>query len=266
MRLFLGCSPRTGNVWFRKMLAASIGSVDLCGHSPDEIAWSNLPLDCILAMHWHHSHAFGEYLRSQAFTPIVMIRHPLDILISILHFSQFEPATRNWLNGEGGSETILTGVDPTSPEFLEYGLSERAAALLAVSAEWLGHAKAVIQYEKLVDEPESVLHSVLDRIGCSLRQPIGDVVYSHSLARLKQIHEHHFWLGQPGLWRRVLTKEFRERMTYRHRTVFELLGYDCQSLSSPSREEAQSVWMGLCKSDPIRTSVPGIVLSGTANK
>jgi hypothetical protein len=36
--------------------------------------------------------------------PLSMCRHPLDILISILHFCQYEPQTSQWIDSRGGSE------------------------------------------------------------------------------------------------------------------------------------------------------------------
>jgi hypothetical protein len=93
-------------------------------------------------MHWRRSPTFHQFLMERQFEVLVTVRHPLDVLISILHFAQYEPATRRWLDGEGGNETSLLGADPTSEAFLAYALSGRASALFEVSAEWYGIARA----------------------------------------------------------------------------------------------------------------------------
>lgn len=246
-RIFLACTPRTGNVWFRKMLAASIGCSESSAHSPDEVAWPTLPSECVVAMHWHYSREFAGFLSSHALVPLVTVRHPLDVLISVLHFSQHEPSTARWLCGEHGDECRLMNTNPTSPEFLEYALSDRAAALLAISMEWLVHAVAVVRYEDLVAQPESVLGAVLEKIGCKSEAPLADIVAAHTLARLKPLAIHHFWRGEPGLWRKVLTRDFRAAIVERHAQVFETLGYDCSSsIAVPSREAALSAWNMLC--------------------
>src|SRR5580658_5969913 len=101
-RLFLACTPRTGNLWFRKMLAASLEVMEIAAHSPDEIDWDALSEGCLVAMHWHRTSAIQKLLDARAMEVLVTVRHPLDILISILRFCQLEPATARWLEGEGG--------------------------------------------------------------------------------------------------------------------------------------------------------------------
>ena len=198
-------------------------------------------------MHWRYSDDFAAFLRDGGFVPIVTVRHPLDVLISILHFSQGEPATADWIGGEGGDESTLSGADPTSQEFLEYALSARAAALLSVSAEWLQYAASVIHYEELVARPERVLRSVIEDLGYSPRGSLNDVVASHSLERLRLLSPHHFWRGQPGLWRTLIGSDFRDRIWRRHRPLFEALGYDCDGVPAPTRDAARGAWHALCE-------------------
>jgi hypothetical protein len=252
-RLFLPCTPRTGNTWFRKMLASSLQIVEVAAHTPAEIPWHTLPAECIVAMHWHCSEDFRAFLGLHGFTAITTTRHPLDVLISVKHFSQHVPATAQWLCGEGGDERGLLHADPTSPAFLEYAVSDRAAALLAVSAEWLDHAVSVIRYEELVACPKRILSGVIADIGQSARRPLAKVVSSHTLERLRPLSQHHFWRGEPGLWRTLITAEFRAAISHRHQRIFAMLGYDCECASAPSPERAREAWRVLGLSLP-RTS------------
>jgi hypothetical protein len=197
-RLFLACTPRTGNLWFRKMLATSLQWTETAAHKPAEIPWRSLPPKCIVAMHWQFSQDFHDMLQAHDFVPIVIARHPLDVLISILHFSQCEPATSKWLGGLGGGEHLLHQADPASPEFLEYALSERASALLSISAEWLPHAASMVRYEDLVSQPELVLDRVIQQIGGSPQLPLAEVIESHTMERLRASCRHHLWRGEPG--------------------------------------------------------------------
>jgi hypothetical protein len=247
-RLFLACTPRTGNTWFRKMLAASLRFHETAAHSPQEIAWSTLPPECIVAMHWHFSDEFARFLRHRKFFPIVIVRHPLDVLISILQFAKGEPATARWLGGEGGDERLLADADPTSPEFLEYALSARAALLLGISAEWTRHAVSVVRYERLVEQPAHVLGAVLDRMGRAPVVPSAEVVAGFALERLKRISKNHFWRGEAGLWRKLLTREIREEIFRRHGGLFHSLGYHCECPTAPTAEIARETWHRLCES------------------
>lgn len=244
-RFFLACTPRTGNLWFRRLLASSLGSIATAAHSPDEVDWASIPRDAIVAMHWHFSESFHAQLARDGFSPIVTVRHPLDVLISILQFSQHEPATAQWLKGEAGDETCLRTADPTSPEFLEYALSDRAAALLSVSMEWLDHAVSIIRYEELVKSPERVLSDVIDRIGETAKLPVADVVGSNSLESLRAFSRYHFWRGQPGLWKFLITRECGSEISRRHRAVFSVLGYDCEFDAAPTPEMVRETWRAL---------------------
>jgi hypothetical protein len=247
-RFFIACTPRTGNLWFRKLLTGSLGIMEMAAHNPEEVSWQTLPPECAVAMHWDYSSPFVAMLRSLDFTPVVTARHPLDVLISILQFSQSEPTAR-WLEGRGGSERVLRNADPASPEFLQYALSDRAAALLSVSAAWRSAAREIIRYEDLVKDPEAVLRRVLNTFGRSPRVPLPEVVAAHTFARLRPISTTHMWRGIPGLWRELLPEDRVHVIYRRHRLVFESLGYQCDHPAAPTREVARERWRALCAGD-----------------
>ena len=59
-------------------------------------------------------------LKEHGFRTIVLARHPLDVLISILVFSQHYHATAEWLDGSYGDERCLQGSCPMSEAFAAY--------------------------------------------------------------------------------------------------------------------------------------------------
>jgi hypothetical protein len=58
-----------------------------------EISWDASTRNRLVAMHWRRTPEVHEILTRLNFDIIVTARHPLDVLISILQFSQHEPAT-----------------------------------------------------------------------------------------------------------------------------------------------------------------------------
>lgn len=107
----------------------------LAAHDPREVDWEQLPESCAFQTHWHRAREVEALLRSAGFRAATLARHPLDVLVSILHFARREPTAR-WLEREGGDEESIHGVKPTSRAFLEYATSSRAQALLSVTTEW----------------------------------------------------------------------------------------------------------------------------------
>jgi hypothetical protein len=229
------------------MLATSLDVMEIAAHSPDEIDWDSLPEGFLVAMHWHRTAAMEKLLEARTAEVLVTVRHPLDILISILRFCQFEPATARWLDGEGGTESPLIGTTPTDTKFLDYALSERAAALFSVSMEWRQAARAIIRYEELVDRPHQTLNKVLNILAQPAASPIDETIRSFEMPRMKAMSAYHCWLGRPGLWKHLIVDEYRHAIYARHRVVFDTFGYlaDAAPLNT---EEALYNWTRLTSS------------------
>jgi hypothetical protein len=227
------------------MLAQAIGAKELAAHAPDEIPWNNLETPVIVAMHWRQTPEFREFLTRRGFETIVIVRNPLDILISILRFSQHEPATAQWLAGEGGDESVLRGVDPASPQFLEYALSTRASLLLHVSAEWQAPAREVLRYEDLVADPEGTLDLAVRSLNCKSVMSSREVERAHTPDFMKSLSPHHFWKGEPGIWRRLIPADYRRAIYDRYADLFELWNFDCPDDFPLSREQAKANWKSL---------------------
>jgi hypothetical protein len=89
------------------MLASVLELNNLAVHLPDEVNWQALPDRVILQIHWLPDEAFVSRLKQHGFRPIVLARHPLDVLISILVFSQHDDSTLRWLGGAAGNERCI---------------------------------------------------------------------------------------------------------------------------------------------------------------
>ena len=167
-RVAIVSTPRSGNTWFRYMLAQLYGATQLVVHTPDEIEWKNLPDgNLVLQLHWPPTDDFRRQLRAANFEIVTITRHPFDVLISILNFSPNEPQTARWLDGEGGDESAIHAQSCNSDAFITYAKSPRARALLSVSSDWLKQGETVVvSYEKLVADTIGELESLAKNWAC----------------------------------------------------------------------------------------------------
>jgi hypothetical protein len=205
MRVAIVSTPRSGNMWLRRLLVTLYGLEERSAHTPDEVAWEALPDGCVLQLHWHRTPAFRELLEQFGFSVAVVARHPLDVLVSILHFAPHEPQTARWLDGEGGDEAQLIGADPTDPAFFRYATGPRAKALLSITPEWWALADAHIRYEDLVEDAPVALARLVDQLGRPPLVPASEAAESVSFDELDgEAANLHFWQGRPRLWTEVV--------------------------------------------------------------
>jgi hypothetical protein len=212
-------------MWLRRLLVASYGLEERSAHTPAEVDWETLPKRCVLQLHWRRTPEFRQTLTRYGFSVAVLARHPLDVLVSILHFSPHEPQTARWLDGEGGDETSLLGADPASPAFLAYATGPRARALLAVTPEWWPHADARTTYESLVDDPTAALGRIVDGLGQEPLVSPAQAVEVVDFGRLREeATNQHFWKGRAGLWTELVPTRYALDIACAHPEMLQL-GY-----------------------------------------
>lgn len=244
VRIAIVSTPRSGNTWLRLMLGRFYDAAQIAAFDPGDVNWDNLPENnCIMQFHWHHTDEFIEILHQYNFRVVVLVRNPLDVLISILHFSQNEPLTNRWLNGENGGEYSLIGRTPADPEFAAYAKSQRAASLLAVSYEWAQDPNVkVIRYEELVAKPELILNELLREFGWPGKD-VSQVIREYSIKNLQpQSTNQHFWKGQPGLWKKLIPRGFAVDIANTHSVIFASLNYSIDGSTELSPEEVGENW------------------------
>ena len=224
MRIALVSTPRSGNTWVRLVLERALGLEGIAVHTPGEVP-ARLPARCILQLHWPREPGFAALLAREGLRPLVLARHPLDVLVSILHFVRHEPLTARWLDGAGAIPPVLAGAGPADSAFRDFALGEGAARLLGVSAAWWTAPGAVrARYEALAADPEGGFRAVVEALGGDA-SAVPAAVAATPFAELASAPNRHGWQGRAGLGRRLVPTGLALRIGWRHRGVFRTLGY-----------------------------------------
>ena len=149
-RLALLATPRSGTTWLRLILGHVLELDELSVFHPADLDWTRLTDRAVIHLHWPRTPYLQSLLEEAEIKVVTISRHPYDVLVSILRMAQTEPETIGWLWGRGGDEDALLGVDPSSEEFAQWAMSERALNLLQVTSSWLVDDQvAKVSYEKL---------------------------------------------------------------------------------------------------------------------
>jgi predicted nucleic acid-binding Zn-ribbon protein len=246
LRIAVISTPRSGNTWFRHLLASAYRTRMTSRHVMHEADWQNLPDEVVLQIHWLREADFEERLRREGFVVVALARHPLDVLISILHVAVHDVESESWLRGFEGDERGLWGAWPQSGAFLDYATSRRAAALLSVTSQWWSAPGVVqVRYEDLVANPAGLLRSLEARLGPA-RGSVEEAVEGASMERMKKSYtNNHFWMGRPGMWRELLTADRVEAIARAHTQVFETLGYSADARLDLTEDAASRRWIEL---------------------
>ena len=217
-------TPRSGNTWVRRVLSQALDLDQIAVHNPRDIPLK-LPERVALQIHWYREPNFQAFLRAKGFRVIVIARHPLDVLTSVLRFARYEPLTARWLEGNVDLPPDLPEYPPASPAFLAYATSWGAANLLSVSYQWWHEPAAVrVHYERLVLEPVTAFGDLFER----LHQPFAKVTSAldaNPLRLLQDTPNRHGWQARPGLWRDLVLPVDAWRIFRGHRHIFEALSY-----------------------------------------
>jgi SAM-dependent methyltransferase len=254
-RIAILSTPRSGNMWLRRLLGSIYELEDMSADTPAGVPWNDLPRACVLQLHWPPTDSLLDLLDRAGFSVVALARHPLDVLVSILRFSQDEPRTARWLNGDGGTELSLVGREPCSDTFRSYATGPRAAALLSVSVDWWRSSRldARVRYEDLVAGPHEVLERLTQLLGGATPTRVVEATQRASFDTLRsETGNGHFWRGQPGHWRSLLTAEDAAAVARAHPASFRELGYDSDGDASLTEERARASWRALAD-DGLRT-------------
>ncbi len=227
VRIAIISTPRSGSTWMRHLLMKIYEAQGFAVHNPADLDWDSLPARAVFQLHWHRTHWLLEQLRKHQFLILVLARHPLDVLISVLHFCLRDPTAR-WLEGECGSERSIYGAMPTSTAFMDYATGSRAGALLSVTPEWRAAPETLaLRYEELVDNAFLNLEHLIDDLGWPIRSTVADAIAETSIPKLRAAtnNDNHFWIGRPGLWRKFLPAARANRIAAAHAQTFRVLDY-----------------------------------------
>jgi hypothetical protein len=256
-RVAILSTPRCGNTWLNKLCSRLFGLEQRAFHRPGDIDWDGLPESCVLQIHWHRTPALRTALWASGFRVVALSRHPLDALISLLHYMFHVLPPDQCLDREGGDERPIIGAMPRSEAFLGYATGPRGRAMLSVSPEWWADPEALrLRYEDLVGDTAGGLRRLAAALKLKPVRPVEEAVADCSLERLRGSQplaqtQRHFWLGQPGLWRRLFCVEEARRLHDAHAAVFSTLGYSCDPDPSLTPAQADANWIGLIEPERV---------------
>jgi hypothetical protein len=246
-RIAIVSTPRTGNTWLRRMLDAVYSLEQVVEGDIAAFEWSRIPRRCILQVHWGPEPDLLALLEAHGFRVVTLARHPLDVLISILHYATLNDEAENWYGGRAGDERGLRLATPCSGEFIDYATSPRARLLLDVSRQWMARPDClVVRYESLVEAPHERLAELCGRLRPAPEGAVAAAVETHRLeAQRPNSHKQHFWQGSPGHWRRFLPEAEARAVAAPHAAVFAAGGYACDPDPSLTGPRAEAVWQTL---------------------
>ncbi|HTI51058.1 MAG TPA: hypothetical protein VL475_08905 [Planctomycetaceae bacterium] len=247
LRIAILATPRSGNTWLRSLLTSIYGLETIVCDRPEEIDWAGLPERCIIQLHWGAEPELIGTLRAHGVQAVTIARHPIDTLISMLHFSTTWSKTSLWFDGRGGTEDSIRGCLPTSAEFLEYATGPRACALMSISAEWWQIAGCGrLCYESLVNDPETELTSLTAQLEPVSAEAIREARDGNSLERLKpRVQNQHYWQGSPGHWTQFVPAQPARSIAEVHRASFERHKYSCEPDESLTPIQADLNWFAV---------------------
>lgn len=245
-RVAITSTPRSGNSWLRYLLAGALRLEEISAHHPDEVPWEKVPKRVVIQCHWPPTLVFHDRLLRHGFRPVVLARHPLDVLLSILQFAQRDQTLTRWLDGVGEAALELRGVGPTDPAFLEFAAGPASRELLSISPGWWQTDRVLrLRFEELVADPVGTLEGVCFELALPAQVPLTNVVAANTIAALRRRHEgrsFHFWQGRPGMWRSLLPAPLAEELARFHADSFRTLGYACRPDQSLTVERARRRW------------------------
>lgn len=238
MRFAIIATPRSGNSVMRSLFSAAYELQEFASHDPEYLL-QDFPDNSIVQVHARYDQRTFEHLKASGTIILTPIRHPLDALLSMLHFAQFEPAVNQWL----GANYLagLQGCGPESHEFREFALGAGAADLLGVSTDWLPHANLGVRYRRYANDPTVLLDfPMLPRpIHGRQEQLVKDAV---DFGRFRSAPNMHGWLGKPDYWKRFISKDFAQELFATHRKAFLMGNFVIDGAQDLTRAQIAADW------------------------
>jgi hypothetical protein len=244
-RVLIASTPRAGNTLVQRLLVHSFGHEVVAAHGLSDVDLDKVAGRIVFQLHLGRSDravAFATMARARVIT---IARHPLDVLLSILHFSQHEPQVLYWLDGQAFDRPgRLVGASPTSPAFLDWATGDGAAGLLAVTSSWWSDPAVLrLRYEDLVGDTDETMAALAADIGLGGEAPKANAKRIQELV-LRGLPNHHRWRGKPGGWRDLLPADVATTIRDAHRATFDALGYDV-TVDTVDQATADLNWLAL---------------------
>ncbi|HEV3167341.1 MAG TPA: sulfotransferase domain-containing protein [Isosphaeraceae bacterium] len=250
LRIAVISTPRSGNTWIRRLLATLYDLKEQGAPSPSEVVWDALPERYALQIHRHPEPDFLSLLEQHRFRVLVIARHPLDILISLLnYYSQHHDRSRCEA-GASCPTCPVVGLSPQDPAFLgAFACGQGAADLFAYTLSWWGRSDVLsVKYEDLVDDTAGQLARLIAEIGLEPLVSLDEAVAANTLSNLRARYRdnyYHFWQGRPGLWKSLFPAAAARQIAAANGAMFDRLGYVCDPDESLEPAQAEAAWLKL---------------------
>lgn len=242
-RIAVVSSPRCGNTWISSVLADALNMHRVAVHNWLDID-NNIPERIILQIHWYREPNFQKWLKEHKFQVLSITRHPLDILLSVIHFIKFAKQTDRWLEGNVSIPKNLVYSSPYDGEFINYALSFGAENLLSISYQWHQDLDAIkLRYEDCILNTENVLADLVNKLGGESKD-ISTHLDNWKIDKFKQQDNRHGWQGKSGLYKKCIPTLDACKIYERHKKIFQVLEYEIEHYSL-SITEAQKNWLNL---------------------
>ncbi|MGI9615435.1 MAG: sulfotransferase domain-containing protein [Acidimicrobiales bacterium] len=243
----LTATPRSGNTLLQRLFAELTGYTVMAAPTVADLAEEAVTGSVFLQTHAPNDRHARRFVAAVNAEVVTIARHPLDVLLSVLHFSRFEVQILDWLDGAAlPSPDSLRDATPTSAQFLDWATSKGATRLLAITHRWWQDGTAHrIRYEELIADTPGVFGKLLAELGITPLNdsPDPDQIREGALAGLAN---HHRWRATTNGWRDLLPVEAATKIHRAHRRVFDDLGYTLDA-ADPLLDDATASanWLAL---------------------
>lgn len=256
-------TPRSGNTATRTVLAHAYGLAEAASHDP-LVLQAPLSRDAIVQVHAPYSCAAESSLRDRGFSIVTPVRHPLDVLVSMLHFAQFEPQVNEWLGGRCFTE--LVGATPADSAFSAFAFSECASRLLSISVDWARVADVTFRYRDIYPD----MTRIADLPGLPRRRADrtsgADDNVTARLAALRSRPNMHAWIGTPDYWMRFIPIGLAEELRQAHPQAFAVGRYTIDGAQHLTSAQIERAWANAFHGDArsVRTPAAAVPTTGRA--
>ncbi len=100
--------------------------------------------------------------------------------------------------------------------------------------------------------PMAVIPGALVKLGAPVQMPaVSAAVENNSIeANRRTARNSHFWMGEPGLWRRLILTDDAKRIRDAHKAVFDLHGYQVDPDYSLTAFQSNQLWSSILVPPP----------------
>jgi hypothetical protein len=247
--VILTATPRSGNTLLQRLFAELTGYSVIAAPTFADLAESEVTGPVFVQVHAPNDRHARKFVAGIDADVVTLARHPLDVLLSVLHFSRFEPQILDWLDGAAIPDpTTLHDATPTSEQFIRWATGKGAARLLAITHRWWREGTShQLRYEDLVTDTPGTVGKLLAELGIHPQRADVDIDVIADQIRagaLLGLPNHHRWRSTPNGWADLLPIETAIKIHRAHRRVFDDLGYSLAA-ADPLLDEsnAKTNWL-----------------------